>query len=138
MTDKLKLLIYIVDDSQIDLDLMSHWLRSDTFTIECFTDPDKFKAALNEDVSMVITDIKMGDDYDVYKTVSQIRESHPGIYIIVVSGFLNEEIYDKLMDCHVWNAVEKNSTDWLDKLKLKVEVTVPKMLKKKAAMSHDY
>lgn len=138
MTDKLKLLIYIVDDSQIDLDLMSHWLRSDTFTIECFTDPDKFKAALNEDVSMVITDIKMGNDYDVYKTVSQIRENHPGIYIIVVSGFLNEEIYDKLMDCHVWNAVEKNSTDWLDKLKLKVEVTVPKMLKKKAAMSHDY
>lgn len=138
MTDKLKLLIYIVDDSQIDLDLMSHWLRSDTFTIECFTDPDKFKQALNEDVSMVITDIKIGDDYDVYKTVSQIREKHPGIYIIVISGFLNEEIYDKLMDCHVWNAVEKNSTDWLDKLKLKVELTVPKMLQKRAALSHDY
>lgn len=137
MTDKITILIYILDDSSSDLDLMVRWLNSDTYDIRCFSDPDKFNEALNDDVSMVITDIKI-DNYDVYSTVSKIRADFPGIYIIAVSGFLNKEIYEKLMDCHVWNAVEKNSTDWLDKLKKKVELTVPKILNKKMALSHDY
>lgn len=138
MTDKIQILIYILDDSQSDLDLMVRWLNSDTYDIRCFTDPKEFNNALSTDVSMVITDIKMGDDYDVYSTVTKIRADFPGIYIIAVSGFLNKDIYEKLMDCHVWNAVEKNSTDWLDKLKKKVELTVPKILNKKMALSHDY
>ena len=137
MTDKLRILIYIIDDCQSDIDLMLMYLKSDTYDIHTFTDPDKFKEALNDDVSMVITDIKM-HNYDVYETVAQIRVDYPGIYIIAISGYLSKEIYEKLMDCHVWNAVEKNTTDWLDKLKLKVELTVPKMLQKKMALSHDY
>lgn len=137
MTDKITILIYILDDSESDIDLMVHCLNSDTYDIQCFTDPDKFSEALNNDVSMVITDIKI-NNYDVYSTVANIRAEYPGIYIIAVSGYLNKEIYEKLMDCHVWNAVEKNSTDWLDKLKKKVELTVPKILNKKMALSHDY
>lgn len=137
MTDKLSILIYIIDDNESDIDLMLMYLKSDTYDIRTFTNPKEFRQALNDDVSMVITDIKI-NNYDVYETVSQIRENYPGIYIIAVSGYLSKEIYEKLMDCHVWNAVEKNATDWLDKLKQKVELTVPKMLNKKAAMSHDY
>lgn len=137
MTDKISILIYILDDSESDIDLMVHCLSSDTYDIQCFTNPEKFSQALNDDVSMVITDIKI-NNYDVYSTVSQIRNEYPGIYIIAVSGYLSKEIYEKLMDCHVWNAVEKNATDWLDKLKKKVELTVPKILNKKMALSHDY
>lgn len=138
MTSKIQILIYILDDNESDLDLMLHWLNSDTYDIHCFTDPKKFSEALNEDVSMVITDIKIGHDYDVYKTVEKIRATYPGIYIIAISGYLSKEICLKLIDCHVWNAVEKNSTDWLDKLKEKVELTVPKILNKKMALSRDY
>lgn len=137
MTDKIQILIYILDDSQSDLDLMLLWLNSDTYDVRCFTDPSLFKDALTKDVSMVITDIKM-NNYDVYGTVANIRAEYPGIYIIAISAHLSKEIYEKLMDCHVWNAVEKNATDWLDKLKKKVELTVPKILNKKMALSHDY
>lgn len=134
---KLNLLLYIVDDVQSDLELMAMWLRSDTFDIQLFSDAKEFKEALNDDVSMVITDIAM-NNYNVYDTVEQIRKEYPGIYIIVVSGFLDKEIYERLMDCHVWNAVEKNSSDWLEKLKLKVNLTVPKMLNKKMALTDGY
>lgn len=135
--EKIQILIYILDDSESDIDLMLTWLNSDTYDICTFTDPLKFSEALNKDVSMVITDIKM-NNYDVYDTVSKIRSEYPGIYIIAISAYLTKEIYEKLMDSHVWNAVEKNSTDWLDKLKEKVELTVPKILNKKMALSHDY
>lgn len=131
---KLQLLLYIVDDVKADLEMMAMWLRSETFDIKLFNDPKEFKQALNDDVSMVITDIAM-NNFDIYDTVEQIRKDFPGIYIIVVSGFLDKEVYARLMDCHVWNAVEKNTTDWLDKLKLKVELTVPKMLNKKMALT---
>lgn len=131
---KLQLLLYIVDDIKSDLELMAMWLRSETFDIRLFSDPKEFKQALNDDVSMVITDIAM-TNYNVYDTVEQIRREYPGIYIIVVSGFLDKEIYERLMDCHVWNAIEKNATNWLEKLKLKVELTVPKMLNKKMALT---
>lgn len=131
---KLQLLLYIVDDIKSDLELMAMWLRSETFDIKLFSDPKEFKQALNDDVSMVITDIAM-TNYNVYETVEQIRREYPGIYIIVVSGYLDKEIYERLMDCHVWNAIEKNATNWLEKLKLKVELTVPKMLNKKMALT---
>lgn len=139
MIEKLKLLIYIVDDSEVDLKMMGMYLRSDTFEVKLFTDPDRFKEALNNDVSMVITDIKIGNDYDVYKTVEQIKRDYPGIYVIVVSGYLGIEEYKKLINCHVWHTVEKSSsTQWLDELKLKVELTVPKMLNKRLALTNDY
>lgn len=131
---KLQLLIYILDDIQSELELMAQWLRSDTFEIKLFTDPKEFQEALNDEVSMVITDIRV-NNYDVYETVEQIKKDLPGIYIIVVSGFLDKHIYERLMDCHVWNVVEKNTTDWLEKLKLRVNLTVPKMLTKKLALT---
>lgn len=133
---KLQLLIYILDDIKSDLEMMAMWLRSDTFEIKLFTNPKEFKEALNDDVSMVITDIAMSH-YNVYDTVEQIRKDFPGIYIIVVSGFLDKQTYERLMDCHVWNAVEKG-VDWLENLKLKVNLTVPKMLNKKMALTNDY
>lgn len=131
---KLQLLIYIVDDIKSDLEMMAMWLRSETFEIKLFSDPVEFKEALNDDVSMVITDIGM-NNYNVYDTIEQIKKDFQGIYVIVVSGYLDKEIYERLMDCHVWNAIEKNSTDWLEKLKLKVNLTVPKMLNKKLALT---
>lgn len=131
---KLQLLIYILDDVKSDLELMAKWLRSDTFDIRLFTDPKEFKAALNDDVSMVITDIRI-NNYDVYDTVEQIKKDFQGIYVIVVAGFLDKHIYERLMDCHVWNVVEKNTTDWLEKLKLRVNLTVPKMLTKQLALT---
>lgn len=130
---KLKLLIYILDDNQLDLELMSRALHSDTFEIELFTEPDKFKASLNEDVSMVITDIGI-PNFDVCETVERIKQKHEGLYVIVVSGYLDCTMYERLVDCHVWNIVDKNHIDWLEKLKLKVELTVPKMLNKKRAL----
>lgn len=134
---KLQLLIYILDDIKSELELMALWLRSDTFEIKLFTDPKEFKAALNKDVSMVITDIRI-NNYDVYETVEQIKKDLPGIYVIVVAGYLDKDIYERLMDCHVWNAVEKNTTDWLEKLKLRVNLTVPKMLTKKLALTDEF
>jgi DNA-binding NtrC family response regulator len=92
---KLKLLIYILDDNQLDLELMSRALHSDTFEIELFTDPDKFKASLNEDVSMVITDIGI-PNFDVCETVERIKQKHEGLYVIVVSGYLDCTMYERL------------------------------------------
>lgn len=130
---KLQLLLYIVDDAPLDLELMDRCLRSDTFDIKLFSSAKEFKEALNNDVSMVITDIGM-PDYDICESVEQIKKDYPGIYIIVVSGYLNEDVYERLMDYHVWNVVNKNACDWLEKLRLKVNLTVPKMLNKKRAL----
>lgn len=136
MTDKIQILIYVVDDNEVDLEFIMRYLQSDTFDIKCFTNPIELKDALNEDVSMVITDIKM-DNYDIYISVNEIKDRFPGIYIIAMSGYLSLEIYERLIDCHVWYVVDKNKAGWLDDLKRKVELTVPKMLNKKMAQHDD-
>jgi DNA-binding NarL/FixJ family response regulator len=132
------ILIYLLDDNLSDLETMTRVLsRTDTFSIKTFYDPDAFKAALSEDVYMVITDIGIMD-YNVFETASAIKRDYPGIYMVVVSGYFDNKIFTRLInECHVWGIVDKNEQGWTDNLKSIVDLTVPKMLDKKMALSND-
>jgi response regulator RpfG family c-di-GMP phosphodiesterase len=138
MTDKIQILLYILDDNQSDIDQMLRALKSDTFDIYSFKDPNEFTEALNDSVSIVITDIQI-NKYDVYSTVKAIKDRIRGLYVMVVSGFIDKPILKRLInECHIWCAVEKNDGDWLTQIKENVEMTVPLILDKKMALSDDY
>jgi len=138
MTSKIQILIHILDDNIDDLRVMERVLsKSDTFSVKTFYDPDEFINALNDDVYMVITDIGI-TDYNVFDTVISIKKKYSGIYMIVVSGYFDTRIYKRLInECHVWGIADKNEPEWPENLREIVELTVPKMLDKKMAMSHE-
>lgn len=138
MTDKIQISILVLDDSLEDLYLIKRELdKTGTFDVQTFYDPEEFKAALNEDTYMVITDIKMSN-YNVFDTVCEIKNTYPGIYVLVMSGYLDTSIIKRLVnECHVWGIVEKSDTDWLGQIKSIIDLTVPKMLQKKMAQYDD-
>ena len=138
MSAPIHILILILDDNLSDLEAMTRALsHTDTFSIKTFYDPDEFRAALSDDVYMVITDIGIMN-YNVFDTAIEIKQQYPGVYMIVVSGYFDEKIFTKLInECHVWGIVNKNEHNWTDVLKNIVDRTVPKMLDKKMALSND-
>lgn len=138
MTGKIQISVLILDDNIDDLKFIKRELdKSGTFDVQTFYNPEEFKAALNEDVYMVITDMKM-DNYNVFDTVCDIKTTYPGIYVVVISGHFSLEIVKRLInECHIWGVVEKTDIHWLSQIKEIVDLTVPKMLQKKMAQYDD-
>src|SRR5579859_6641078 len=118
MTDKIQISILVLDDSLDDLYLIKRELdKTGTFDVQTFYDPNEFKAALNEETYMVITDVKM-NNYDVFDTVCEIKSTYPGIYVLVMSSYFDTAIIKRLInECHIWGIVEKSDRDWLHQIK---------------------
>jgi DNA-binding NtrC family response regulator len=138
MTSKISISILVLDDNLDDLHLIKRELdKTGTFDVQTFHDPEEFKAALNEETYMVITDVKM-DNYNVFDTVCEIKSTYPGIYVIVISGYFDVAIIKRLVnECHIWGVIEKIGLNWLSEIKEIVHLTVPKMLQKKMAQYDD-
>lgn len=137
MTAKIQILVYILDDNLNDLRQMERVLsNTDTFNIKTFYYPQEFLAAITDDVYMIITDVSI-TDYNVFDTIVNIKKKHPGIYIIVVSGYFDVKILMRLInECHIWGIADKNESRWPENLREIVELTVPKMLDKKMALAN--
>lgn len=131
-----KILINILDDAESDREFIEMVLgENQELQITSFYDPKLFRESLSDDVSLIITDVRI-PGFDIFEMVKHINDNYPGIYIIVVSGYFTDEIYERLFELGVDRVVKKTvGNEWVNKVWKYVNDLLPKILFKKDAMS---
>lgn len=127
-----QILTFVLDDNP-DVQLMIDALlqKEGIYNIKGFTNPDEFKDALSNDVSLVLLDLNIpGHNYNVFELIKYIQDNFTGIHIIVISGYLNEEIKDRLWKAEVFYAVDKNGKSFPEELKETFSRVMPRVLLK--------
>lgn len=128
---KIKIIVNVLEDEEWIHSFIKNIFSDDSiYDITCYSEPEPFIMAFNEDVDLVISDIKvMG--YDVVENLKTFSKINPGCYLVVISGYL-EGMYDILInECNVDRTVEKTSgLEWLKLLRERVESLKPLILGK--------
>lgn len=120
-------LIYILDDTEADRELIEMKLRDNAdLDIISFYDPKTFTERLSDDVALVITDIRI-PNYDVFQSIEYIQQHYPGIYLIVISGYFDDGIYERLFELGVDRVVSKTGLSWMNKVAKYVNDLLPKI-----------
>lgn len=127
-----KILINILDDAEADREFIEMALgKNDQLQVTSFFDPKQFKDSLSDDVSLVITDVRI-PGFDVFEMVQYIHDHFPGIYVIVISGYFTDEIYERLFELGVDRVVKKGvGAAWVNSVWKYVNQLLPKILLKK-------
>lgn len=127
--------VLILDDAESDRDFIVDLLNeNENLNVTGFWNVEEFKQSLSSDISLIITDVRI-PGYDVFEMISYIHDNFPGIYIIVVSGYFNDDIYAKLFELSVDRVVHKGtSTAWINKVSMYVEQLMPRIMLKKELM----
>src|SRR5580692_797985 len=87
-------LVFVVDDEQMLLDLAEMILKPAGFSVRTFQDPRKALAEYAVAApSVFITDYAMGA-LNGLEVIEECRRLHPDQKIIMVSGTVDESIYD--------------------------------------------
>lgn len=134
----IKIITYILDDDPSVLDIFELLLDvSKIFDITYFNNPDEFTKSISNKVHLAVLDINIpGYNYNVLNTIEYIQSNYPGIYIIVISGFLDVDIMKKFIQLGVFDAVEKGgSAMWIEDLRKSLERVTHKITSKLEAVA---
>lgn len=128
--------ILTLDDSSADRDFIVNILNAnDQLHVTGFWNADEFKQSITNDIGLIITDVRV-PGYDVFDMISYIHNNFPGIYIIVISGYFNDDIYAELFELGVDRVVQKKGNmAWAEKVSKYVDDLLPKILAKKELMT---
>lgn len=131
------ILISVLDDNETDTTLIVDMLNENpTFKAAGFNSIEQFKSSLTKDISLVITDFRIGHE-NTLEVIKYIRLNYPGVHIIVISAFFTEEIYIDLIRCRVSDVIKKDGAYWMDKLIEAVGCLVPEITTKILSLSED-
>jgi DNA-binding NtrC family response regulator len=82
--------IYLVEDDPDCADVMRLYLESNKFNIRCFSSYDD--AYRNMDgPCIILMDLHVSSKMSAEEFIKEVRRTHPGIKIVVVSGHANLE-----------------------------------------------
>ena len=100
--------ILIVDDDQIILDVLARRTVSFGFDVSISSDGKEAVEKLQEDSNfkVVLTDIKM-PRMDGIELVKYIRQNHPEIKVIVMTGFRDEYSEEDVLKAGAVDYIEK-------------------------------
>jgi DNA-binding NarL/FixJ family response regulator len=131
----MNIITYILEDAEADRDFIEFVLKDDDrLDITYFYDPISFKENLSDDINIVITDVRI-PHYDVFKTIEYIRDNFPGIYIIVMSGYFDDAIYERLFELGVDRVVKKGTDEkWVRRIAKYINDFLPKIELKQELM----
>lgn len=137
MTSPIKILIHILEDELIAKEVIVKTINENPiFHADGFSDIEQFKTHLTKDVSLVITDFRIGNQ-NAIDTIMWVRLNFPGTHIIVMSAYFTEEIFIKLIRCRVSDVVKKDGAYWIDNLIAAIETLVPEITTKVLSLSDD-
>lgn len=127
-----QILTFVLDDNPDVQVIINALLKKEgLYNIKGFTNPDEFKGALNNEVSLVLLDLNIpGHNYDVFELIKYIHATFTGIHIIVISGYLNEKIKDDLWRAEVFYAIDKNGNSFEKQLTETLDRVMPRILLK--------
>jgi DNA-binding NtrC family response regulator len=103
--------ILVVDDSPDTLELIQRNLASEGWEVTTAERADDALAHLaSAPVDLVITDIRM-PGRSGYELIHDVRELHPGVEIIVITGYATVEGAVRALQAGAWNYLAKPFTD---------------------------
>lgn len=127
-----RIIINVLDDDEMILEFIKNIFSDDPiYNVSTFYNQEDFKKAFNENVDLIITDVKV-PRYDFINSLKEFVEINPGCYIIVISGFVdNKEFLLPLFPLGVQYVIEKTSNiEWYNEIRKAVDALKPKMLKR--------
>lgn|ERR1700688_2802539 len=123
----MKILIHALDDEQIVLDWLEHLFSDPVYDLHVFSDAKEFEDAFNGDVDLVITDMRV-PGYDLFATLKKFKTIKRGVYLIVISGYFDDEIYERLFELDVDRVIKKGSDlKWMFKIENYVNDLFPRI-----------
>ncbi len=120
-----ELTVLVIDDDAILLDTIGNLLDYLGFKTVLMADSGQVGLDLlgNHDPSVIFTDLMM-PDIDGYEVLKRTAISHPLIPKIALSGVSNVDEAVKAMDCGAWSFVSKGTSDLIEIIKTKLEITL--------------
>ncbi|AGF79150.1 CheY-like receiver, AAA-type ATPase and DNA-binding domain-containing response regulator [Desulfocapsa sulfexigens DSM 10523] len=98
MSKKNNITILLVDDEEINVQNVGHFLEQQGFSVTTATSGEKALSLLNQShFDLVITDLKMGD-VDGVQVMKTAKELHPEIEVIIVTGYATVNSAVEAMD----------------------------------------
>lgn len=99
--------ILVVDDDPVTRDLLREFLSANGFEVYLASNsPEAIKLAHNERVSLVLSDIRMGD-FDGLNLLTQLKEKDSNLVMIMMTGFGSME--------GTIEAIQKGAFDYISK-----------------------
>lgn len=125
----MKILINALDDEEIILDWLKDLFPHDLYDLKLFKDARLFIQAFTKTTDLIITDAKV-DGYDLHKTLRDFKQINKGVFIIIISGHVNEDFLLPLFPLGVNYVIPKKGIDneWLNDVKEAVNELLPRML----------
>lgn len=129
--DSIRILVKVLEDAEADREFIIDMLsENELLDIEGFYDQAEFKGSINKDIDLVITDIRV-PNYDVFETIEYLYNDFPGIYIIVMSAYIDIETHERLRQLRVDETIEKDDIRWIIRLQEAVNRLIPRIIKKR-------
>lgn len=130
----MKVLINALDNEAIILEWLKDLFPSNDYDLNLFKDPRLFVEAFTKNTDLIITDVRV-DGYDLHKTLKHFKNIREGVYIIVISGFVDytpsyvNDFLLPLFPLGVNYFIQKDTigTDWLNQVRDAVEALIPRM-----------
>lgn len=125
----MKILINALDNEAIILEWLKDLFPSEYYDLKLFKDARLFIEAFTKNTDLIITDAKV-DGYDLHKTLRDFRQINKGVFIIVISGYVNEDFLLPLFPLGVNYVIPKRGIDdgWLNDVKEAVNELIPRMV----------
>lgn len=122
--------ILALDDESVILEYLERIFTDEIFNLKVFDNADEFIKAFNKDVDLIITDLRV-PGYDAYKTLAQFKSINRGVYIIVISAFFDENVYERLFELDVDRVIRKGDTmNWIKKIGQYVNELFPRIFER--------
>ena len=123
----MKISVLCLDDEPVILEWMQSIFHDEIFDLRAFNNAGEFIAAFNKDVDLVITDLRVpGYDYDA--TLRGFNAINKGVYIIVISAYFSDEIFERLFELGVDRVIRKGSDiKWIQKIGQYVNELFPRI-----------
>lgn len=122
----MKLSVLALDDDPVILEWLQHIFDSEVYDLKVFKDAREFISAFTPDIDLVITDMRV-PGYDLYSTLERFHSINKGVYIIVISAYFDDSIYERLFELGVDRVIQKNKPEWIHKIGQYVNELFPRI-----------
>lgn len=123
----MRILINALDDEEVILEWLQNIFYDEIFDLKVFNTAREFIAAFSPDIDLIITDLRV-PGYDLFSTLEHFNSINKGVYIIVISAYFDDGIYERLFELGVDRVIRKTGDiKWIHKIARYVNELFPRI-----------